>query len=119
MPLRDPTSGRPSMRTRRSYGTPQHLQGALGGDVPSKQRRALESTCNEVTPEIGIAEETFDLLFQLARTGRIEVERRIAADLRQGRRSGGDGGHAERHRFQERKSETLVDRWKDEHLRIP
>src|SRR5207245_7152561 len=84
MPLRGPTSARPSMRTRSSYGTPQHLQRALGGGVPSKHRRALEPAGHELAAKIGIVQETFDLLVQLARARGIEIERRVAADFRKG-----------------------------------
>src|SRR2546423_11653469 len=72
---------------------------------------------DEIGAQRGVAEDALDLPSELARVVWVEVERRVAADLRERRRARRDRGDAVGHRFAEGKAEAFVDRGEDEELR--
>src|SRR5205823_4681269 len=72
---------------------------------------------DEIGAQRGVAEDALDLPSELARVVRVEVEGRVAADLRERRRARRDGRDAVGHRLAEGEAEAFVDRGEDEELR--
>ena len=87
-----------------------------GAGVPGERRRPLETPLDEA---IRVVEDGQHRLDHLVHRQRVEVARRVPADLREGSRSRACDGTAGRHRLERRLAEPLVEAREDERRGAP
>src|SRR5688572_18975389 len=88
MPVRFPTRGRPSMRSRTASecsDARKYFQRLLRRHLPPELPRPPPSAFDELVAQDLVAEQAAELFFELAGVAGLEVERRVAADLGQRR----------------------------------